>query len=123
MLLRLHQGSAGGLINALLGLDAAGTQDLQALFQPTTNAGWNRLSLDRALALIFPIGVAGTTQRILEIAWDRPRLRWQRRWWRRPVRVLAFIGHQRRGGGPVPPERGARRASRVRAAWWIGTPR
>ncbi len=91
MLRRLRQGSVVGLISDLLGLDAAGTSDLRALLQPTSNPGWSQLSLGLLLAVIFTVGVAGTTQRILEIAWDRPRLRWQRWWWMRLVWVASLV--------------------------------
>lgn len=91
LLRRLHQGSAAELISDALGLNEAGTRDLQALLQPTAQPGWGQLVLGLLLAVAFTVGVAGTTQRILEIAWDRSRMRWQRWWWMRLVWVASLV--------------------------------
>lgn len=90
VLRRAHQGSAVGLISDALGLNEEGRADLRMLLQPTTNPGWQQLLVGLALAVAFTVGVAGTTQRILEIAWDRPRVAWQRWWWMRLVWVATL---------------------------------
>ena len=88
---RMHEGSAAGLISDALGLNADGKHDLHQLLQPTATPGWGELVVGLLLAVAFTVGVAGTTQRILEIAWDRPRAPWQRWWWMRLVWVATLV--------------------------------
>ncbi|XAS75344.1 hypothetical protein V3G39_11785 [Dermatophilaceae bacterium Sec6.4] len=91
LLRRFHQGSAFGLISDALGLNAEGRKDVRALLEPTADPGWGQLVIGLVLAIAFTVGVAGTTQRILEIAWDRPRMPWQRWWWMRLVWVVSLV--------------------------------
>ncbi|MBO1754441.1 YhjD/YihY/BrkB family envelope integrity protein [Allobranchiibius sp. CTAmp26] len=88
---RVHEGSAAGLISDALGLNADGRHDLHVLLQPAATPGWGELVVGLLLAVAFTVGVAGTTQRILEIAWDRPRAPWQRWWWMRLVWVASLV--------------------------------
>lgn len=86
---RYHLGYVGGFLHDLLGLDASSDAVVRDLFVSTRTPDWSSLWTGLAVALVFYVAVATTTQRAVDAIWTVRREGWSGRW-----RRLVWVGVQ-----------------------------
>lgn len=103
---RFHLGYVGGFLNDLLGLDQPSSRAVRELFRSTRTPNLSSLWIGLAIALVFYVAVASSTQRSVDAVWNHRATSWTT-WWRR----CAWAA------GQIPMFAGAVLAGRVLHTW------